>query len=101
MNFLKASALLLFSVASGFSQNNPATLPASARCDLAASADAGELSDGQIISGNGTITRKNWLPAAQQAAGYTISFPITRFATNEVRARFVPRSSGVVTLSLM
>ncbi len=96
-----AAMILAAAATATHSADNPAKLAASARFDVAASAEVRELNSGQIVAGTGTINRKNWLPAAEQARGYTVNFPITLLATNEVRVSFVPQAGGTVSLSLM
>ena len=43
----------------------------------------------------------NWVPVADRTRTYTVHFPITHLAWRECRFRFLPESSGPLTLSLM
>ena len=85
----------------GYGEESPAKLAGSARFDLSAGASVGTLDDGQIIGGNGSIQRPNWMPESQQSAVYTVNIPVTRLGWREARVRFTPRGSGTVTLTLM
>ena len=49
----------------GYGEENPAKLAGTARFDLSAGASVGTLDDGQIIAGNGSIQRPNWVPESQ------------------------------------
>lgn len=79
----------------------PVKLANSARIDLSAGAGVGKLDDGQVVVGNGSIQRPNWVPESQQSAAYTVNFPVTRLGWRESAIRFSPTGSGAVTLTLM
>ena len=38
---------------------------------------AGSIEDGQVIAGNGSIDRMNWVAESDRPRGYTVNFPIT------------------------
>jgi endoglucanase len=93
---------LLVSVGLTASAAGEATrLASSARFDLTADDRVGALEHGQVVAGEGSIERPNWVPESQQILSYTVQFPVVHFGWREVAIRFTPRSSGSVRLSLM
>src|SRR4051812_25310269 len=89
----KISALVLALSLSGTiarAQTEPAKLAASARFDLSASAEVGTLENGQVVAGNGSIQRPNWMPADRRSTAYTANFPVTRLGWRELVIRFTP-----------
>ena len=71
-----------------------------ARFDISADAEASALEDGRVVAGTGTIARMGWIPEAEQARGYTVSFPVTLIGWRSIAIRFTPARSGLVTLTL-
>jgi hypothetical protein len=70
----KVSGLLFALTLSGTmarSQAEPVRLAASARFDLAASAAVARLDVGQVVEGNGSIQRPNWVSADRRPSAYT------------------------------
>ena len=93
MNFRTAFAFLLLLISAklpGHTADNPLKLAGSARFDITATAEAGELTQGEVTRGDGTIGRKNWVPAAEQSRGYTVNFPLSRFAASEGGLEMLP-----------
>ena len=76
-------------------------MAATARFDLTGDAGTGSLENGRVVSGDGTISRMNWVPAAEQTRGYTISFAVTHVGWRSLAIEFTPSRSGTVTLTLM
>src|SRR4051794_23524738 len=84
-----------------FAQTNPAKLATSGRFDLVAATAVGSLTNGSVTTAGGSIVRPSWLSQEEQTRAYTITFPMVRFATNDVAVAFVPLKSGSVKISLM
>lgn len=82
-------------------ESEPVKLAGSARFDLSAGAGVRSIEDGQIVAGNGSIQRPNWLAEDQQSKAFTVNFPVSRLGWREVKIRFTPAGSGDVTLTLM
>ena len=98
---LFASCLLSLSSSLTGAQSEPLKLAGSARFDLNAEAGVLSLDDCQVIAGNGSIERPNWVAEDQRARAYTVNFPVSRLGWRELKVRFTPRGSGEVTLTLM
>jgi len=79
----------------------PVKLAGMARFDISADTNTGSLDAGQVVAGNGTVARMNWVPEAEQPRGYTASFPVTLIGWRSIAIRFTPARSGAVTLTLM
>jgi endoglucanase len=82
-------------------QSNPIKITSFARFDLSGSPAVGGLDGGALLSGDGTVGRQTWRPAAEQPRTYTIQVAVTHFAWGKTAFRFVPANSGTVTLTLM
>ena len=78
----------------GYGEENPAKLAGTARFDLSAGASVGTLDGGQIIAGNGSIQRPNWVPDSQQPAAYTVSFPVSRLGCARLRSGSRRQAAG-------
>jgi endoglucanase len=85
----------------GRADGEPVKLAAMARFDISADENADTVDQGQVVAGNGIIARKNWVPQAEQARGYTVSFPVAVFAWRQIAIRFKPVRSGAVAVVLM
>ncbi|QEH32172.1 Endoglucanase H precursor [Aquisphaera giovannonii] len=79
----------------------PAKLAAGARFDLRADAAVGTIDGGRVVQGTGTIDRPNWLKGREQAAAYSVNFPISRLGWRELAVRFTPEGTGNVSVTLM
>jgi endoglucanase len=101
MSTLFASCLLLLPSSLFGAQSEPVKLAGSARFDLSAGAGVRSLDDGQVISGNGSIQRPNWVAENQRSWAFTVNFPVSRLGWREITVRFTPSGSGDVTLTLM
>jgi endoglucanase len=82
-------------------ENEPVKIAATARFDLTGDIATGSLENGRVAAGNGTVTRMNWVPEADQPRGYTINFAVTHIGWRSLVIEFTPTRSGTVTLSLM
>ena len=76
-------------------------MAATARFDLIGDTGTGSLENGRVVSGDGTVSRMNWVPAAEQPRGYTVSLPVTHIGWRSLAIEFTPTRSGTVTLTLM
>jgi endoglucanase len=88
-------------VSSAARADEPVKLAASARFDLTGDVRTGSLENGRVVSGSGTFSRMNWIPAADQQRGLTVSFPVTHFSWRALAIEFTPAQSGTVTMTLM
>ncbi len=79
----------------------PVKLAGSARFDLRADASAGKIDEAHVVSGAGSIDRPNWLTGREQAAVYSVNFPVSRLAWREFAVRFTPEGTGNVAVTLM
>jgi endoglucanase len=84
-----------------FASGEPVKLATAARFDLTADAKVGAIEKGQVVEGNGSIDRMNWVPESDQVRGYTVNFPVSHLGWRVLKVRFVPAQSGTVTLALM
>ena len=82
-------------------QGEPVRIAATARFDLSADRQTGALENGRVLSGAGTISRMNWVPASDQPRGYTVSLPVNHIGWRPLAIEFTPVRAGTVTLSLM
>lgn len=92
---------LLLPLQSPTTSDNPAKLATSGRFDLSVDANVGSIDDGEIVIGSGSVSRMNWVPETDRPRGYTVNFSISHMAWREIAVRFMPKSSGPVTLKLM
>jgi endoglucanase len=92
---------LSLALVSSLAAAEPVKLASAARFDLSADARAGSIEDGQIIAGNGSSERMNWVAESDRPRGYTVNFPITNLGWRSLSVRFVPARNGTVTLTLM
>ena len=65
-------------------------MAATARFDLTGDRRTGSLENGRVVAGNGTIARMNWVPAADQPRGYTVSLPVTHIGWRSLAIEFTP-----------
>ena len=93
--------VLALGMVSSLAAAEPVKMAGAARFDLLADARAGSIQDGQVITGNGSIERMNWVAETDRPRGYTVNFPITHLGLRSLAVRFVPARSGTVTLTLM
>jgi endoglucanase len=80
-------------------QTNPVKLASVARIDLIS--QTVNLTNGQIVAGEGKLSRPPWLAWAAQQRSFTADFSINHFGWHEVALRFVPTTSGTVECKLM
>jgi endoglucanase len=100
-NQLILTLFLGLSPVPALAEGEPVKLAGVARFDLSADDNVGAIEKGQVIEGNGSIERKNWIAEAEQPRGYTVNFPVTHLGWRSLAVRFRPARSGTVTLSLM
>jgi len=93
--------VLALAMVSSLAAAEPVKMAGAARFDLSADARAGSIEDGQVIAGNGSIERMNWVSESDRPRGYTVNFPITHLGWRSLAVRFIPARSGTVTLTLM
>jgi endoglucanase len=98
---LVASLVLALGPAETMGEGEHVKLAASARFDVVADAQAGVLDDGKVVTGIGTIARRNWVPEVEQPRGYTVDFRISHLGWKPLAVRFTSAHDGTVTLSLM
>jgi endoglucanase len=79
----------------------PVRIAATARFDLTADRHADALENGRVLTGNGTISRMDWVPVSDQPRGYTISMPVNHIGWRSLSIEFTPSRAGTVTLTLM
>ncbi len=91
---------LMFAPAWARADGEPVKLATMARFDITADVPVSALDDGQVVAGNGTVARMIWVSEAEQARGYTVSFPVTGIGWQLFAARFTPARDGAVTLTL-
>jgi endoglucanase len=96
------SWLVVFVAAAGTTiAAEPVKLAGTARFDLSADPRAGSNEEGRVLSGDGSMDRENWLPAAEQSRGYSVGFPVTYLGWRTLTVRFTPKRAGTVTMTLM
>ena len=100
-NQLILTLFLGLSPVPALADGEPVKLAGVARFDLSADDKVGAIEKGQVIEGNGSIERKNWIAVAEQPRGYTVNFPVTHLGWRSLAVRFRPARSGTVTLTLM
>ncbi len=88
-------------LATSIAADHPWKMASGGRFDLKADQAVGELRDGAVEQGNVRMDRMNWLPANQQAAGFTLNGSVTHRGWRTWAVKFTPVSSGTVSLSLM
>jgi endoglucanase len=99
--------IMILTLVMGFSsirasaEGDPVKLAGAARFDLRADARAHAIEGGQVIEGNGSITRMNWVSESEQPRGYTLNFPVTHLGWRSLAVQFKPVQNGTVTLTLM
>jgi endoglucanase len=93
--------LLGFAPILTFADGEPVKLAGSARFDLVAEERVHAIEGGQVIEGNGSVARMNWVSASEEPRGYTVNFPITHLGWRSVAVRFKAAHSGTMTLTLM
>jgi endoglucanase len=96
-----STLVLTLALVSSLRAAEPVKLAGAARFDLSADARAASIEDGQVIAGNGSIDRMNWVAKSNQPRGYTVNFPITHLGWRALAVRFMPARNGTVTLTLM
>src|SRR3954463_1373053 len=106
MKYLPALSLALLlsatpSAPAGTPDQHPTRLATQARLDLTADAAVGTLNAGQVLEGDGTLTRMSWVPQAERPRGYTAQLPVTHLGWAKFALRFTPAKSGSVRLTLM
>ena len=79
----------------------PIKLAGTARFDLSADGPVGAIEEGRFLEGDGSVSRMNWLAAAEQLRGYTSSFPVTYRGWRKAAVQFTPAHAGTVRLTLM
>jgi hypothetical protein len=79
----------------------PGKLATTGRLDLSADTKVGSIDDGEVLVGSGSVSRMNWIPESDRTRSYTINFAVSYTAWREVLVRFIPRSTGTLTLTLM
>ncbi len=88
-------------LATSIAADHPWKMASGGRFDLKADQAVGELREGAVEQGNVRMDRMNWLPANQQAAGFTMNGSVTHRGWRTWMVKFTPANSGTVALSLM
>ncbi len=94
--------VVIIGFASAFaSAAEPVRLAGTARFDLSADVQVGAIEEGRFLEGDGSLSRMNWVAAAEQPRGYTASIPVTYRGWRSATVRFMPSHDGSIKLTLM
>src|SRR5687768_9845643 len=96
---LPSALVLAIGVPIALAQTNPVKMAGAARIDVVS--ETVSLTNGQILAGDGKLTRAQWLPSGAQGRSFSAEFPINHFSWHEVALRFVPTASGTIECKLM
>ena len=98
---LALTLLVSISPAAARADGEPAKLAGAARFDVTADARTGSIDHGQVVEGNGSIERMNWVSESARTRGYTVNFPVTHLGCVCAGCAVQPVHTGTVTLTLM
>jgi hypothetical protein len=91
---------LISSIPACLGQTNPVKVATVARFDMLGDINAGSLTNGYMVAGDGSDGRQTWIAAGDQPRSFTVNFTITRFGWTPTAFRFTPSSNGTVALTI-